>query len=1458
MAGRGRGRRDGPAETAHPLARFGPEVRAWFEASFAAPSPVQAAGWPRIASGDHVLLSAPTGSGKTLAAFLWAIDALLREPPVEAGVRVLYVSPLKALAADIERNLRAPLEGVRRAAEGRGEAPAVPRVALRTGDTPARERRAQSRNPAEILVTTPESLYLILGSAQRATLATVQTVIVDEIHALAPGKRGAHLALSLERVARLTAERGIDPQRIGLSATARPLDEVARFLGGDRPVALVDALEPPALDLEVRGFEWDALAASLLGEIRAHSSTLVFTNSRGLCERLARELNEASGEELCRAHHGSVAPDERREAEAALAAGGLAALVATHSLELGIDMQAVDCVLLVESPGSVARGLQRVGRAGHRLGAPSRGRFFPKHAGDLLESAAVVRGMHAGRVEALRVPQQPLDVLAQQIVAHCSAGAVELTELEALIQRSYPFRDLTRDTLTGVLDMLSGRYPSTDFAELRPRLVWDRARDRLEGRPGSRLLALVSGGTIPDRGLYPVFRAEGGPRVGELDEEMVHETRAGDVIALGATSWRVDEIGRDRVLVSPAPGEPGRLPFWRGEGPGRPVELGRALGALTRELGELGPERAVDWLREHCDFDARAARELADTLAAQQRATGQLPSDTCLVVERFRDELGDWRICILSPFGARLHAPWALALQTQLAPTASAAAQTHWSDAGISLRLPDAEAEPIPVAALLPDPDQVEAWVVEALGDSALFAGQFRENAARALLLPRRRPGVRTPLWSQRLRAQNLLAVARDYPAFPILLETYRACLRDVFDLPALTELLRDTRRGAVRVHDVTTRSPSPLARALAFEYTAAYLYRGDTPAAERRSAALRLDRAQLRELLGDESLRELLDVAAVEAVEGELQGRAAGFGIRGPEGVWDRLRQEGELSEPELAARCQGAELSGWLAELEAAGRIARVQLGGVSRFIAAEDAGLYADAFEIPVEGRIPKEFRTSVAKPLQQWLIRYAACRGPFTASAAAERCGLPPAEVEAGLKQLAEAGRLECGALDPRRTGTEPDWCDREVLRRLRRRSLATLRAQVEPVDSGRYARFLAEWQGVGPSAVRGGDSRTRLRAALEVLEGYPVALSELETAVLPARVPDYDPRDLDELGTAGEFVWVGAGALGARDGRVRIFRREHAADWLDAAAADAPVSAEAREVLALLERRGACFSAELAAELGRAAVADLFGALRELAWSGHVTNDAFAALRALAAPAPRAARARSRKTRPHPLALGRWSAVSRLGSEPRAETRRAHRLALKWLERYGVVGREVAAAEEQPGGFAALGAVYREMERAGRVRGGQFVADFRGLQFAWPGAVDRLRSSRPASARAVLLAATDPANPFGALLPWPAGLGEPSPRRQAGVRVVLVEGEPVLVLDAGGRRLRCGADGACLDAGLTELARAGAAGRRPLRIEQIDGESALASPLAPHLERVGFRRDYRALVLERPIRPADVV
>jgi len=1470
---------------------FAPATRAWLASQFEAPTPVQAQGWPRLAARENALLVAPTGSGKTLAAFLAAIDALGRRAPSDVpGVRVLYVSPLKALVYDIERNLRAPLAGItaeaeRLTAEGEDVAFRPPRVGVRTGDTSAKERRLHLRDPAEILVTTPESLYLLLGSQARETLRTVETIILDEIHAIAPTKRGTHLMLSLERVARRC--RHGDPQRIGLSATARPTEAIARFLGGDREVAIVDTSRPPALDLRVsvpvpdmtqpqvggrtdpedrdkpvravgegesETSLWTAIYPELLDLIHAHHSSILFVNNRALCERLAHRLNElAEADEsapLVRAHHGSLAHDKRKEIEEALAKGELRAIVATSSLELGIDMAAVELVLLVESPGAVSRGLQRIGRAGHAVGATSRGVVFPKHRGDLLEATVVAKGMREGAVESIEIPRHPLDVLAQQIVAVVAEEPIGVAEIEAMLARTESYATLPRRLLDAVLDMLSGRYPSTDFAELRPRLHWDRETDRLEIREGAGRIALLSGGTIPDRGQYAVHLGPDGPRVGELDEEMVHETKPGDVITLGASSWRTLEITRDRVIVAPAPGEPGRLPFWRGDGPGRPIALGRALGRFTREL--LEQEEPEAWLEAEHGLDAFAAQNLVAYVDDQQTWTGAVPTDTRITIERFRDELGDWRLCLLSPFGSRIHAPWALAISAQLAAAGEFDAQPLWTDDGIMFRFLDADRLPS-ADVFLPDPDEIEALVTSQLDQSALFAAQFRENAARALLIPRMRPGARTPLWVSRLRSQNLHAVARGYPDFPIMLETFRSCLQDVFDLPGLVELMAGIRAREIRVDDVETRSPSPFARNLVFAYTATYLYQLDLPAAERRTQALALDRHMLRELLGAEALRELLDPEVIDRVEARRQGLDPETRARHADGIHDLLRRVGDLTRDEIEARFEG-DAAAAIDALARARRIVPIELAGRTTWIAAEEAGLHRDAFGIVPPEALPEAFLAPSEMPLEQLITRYARTHGPFETARLADRFGLVPGQLEPVLASLASRGKLEAGEFDPR--GREPEWVDPEILRRIKRGTLERLRGEISPVPGHVLARFLVDWHGIDGD--REGESR--FDEVIDLLEGLPLSFAELERSILPARMPGDASRWLDERGAQGGLVWVGHRAIGEKDGRVALYRRENVATLLEPAdpeAQEEPLSPVQREMLARLEARGASFYSELVHGVEVESGETLVKALWDLVWRGLVTNDTFAPLRALATrPAP--GRRRGRRAPPS-VTAGRWSLVSKLIVESPSGTEKLHARTLVCLDRHGIVSRESLAIEPQLGGFGAIYPVLREMEETGRIRRGHFVEGGTSAQLAVPGAVDRLRALRdtPAESHGVLLAATDPAQPYGTQLDWPASRGG-KPRRAVGAWVVLVDGFATLFVDRGGERVLSFEDPATregearIEQGLRTLVRSlSRLGKGRVEIHEVDGEKPRSSSLADLFPRAGFRIGYRGFEAEAP-------
>ncbi|WP_354642518.1 ATP-dependent helicase [Kitasatospora camelliae] len=1544
-----------------PLDGFAPATRAWFRGAFSAPTEAQARAWEAIRSGTDVLVVAPTGSGKTLAAFLSALDGLSSTPPPadpRRRCRVLYISPLKALAVDVERNLRAPLTGLRQAAVRLGLPEPEVQVAIRSGDTPAADRRRFTTHPPDILITTPESLFLLLTSAAREALRGIDTVILDEVHAVAGTKRGAHLALSLERLDELLERPA---RRIGLSATVRPVEEVARFLSPRRGAAIVQPPSAKEFDLSVvvpvpdlddlpapaeaagpgsptstgssvqAGSIWPHVEERIVDLVQAHRSTIVFANSRRLAERLCNRLNEiaherATGEPLpeahgpaqlmggsgaaagapaviARAHHGSVSKEQRSLVEEELKAGRLPAVVATSSLELGIDMGAVELVVQVESPPSVASGLQRVGRAGHQVGAVSTGVVFPKYRGDLVQSAVVTERMRSGGIEALRVPRNPLDVLAQQLVAITALDTWDVDELLALVRRAAPFATLPQSAFDGVLDMLAGRYPSDAFAELRPRLVWDRVAGTVTGRPGAQRLAVTSGGTIPDRGLFGVFIAgadpkKGGGRVGELDEEMVYESRVGDVFTLGTTSWRIEEITHDKVLVTPAPGVPGRLPFWKGDTLGRPLELGRAVGAFVREVGALPPEAASERLRA-AGLDDWAAANLLDYLAEQRSACGHLPDDRTIVVERFRDELGDWRIVVHSPFGAQVHAPWALALGARLREKHGLDPQVMHADDGIVLRLPDADlldfpspeqpaAEEAPVGAdaVLFDRGEVEQIVTDQVGGSALFASRFRECAGRALLLPRRNPGRRTPLWQQRQRASQLLEVAAEYGSFPIVLEAVRECLQDVFDVPGLVELMGDLESRAVRLVEVTTPEPSPFARSLLFGYVAQFLYEGDSPLAERRAAALSLDSRLLSELLGQAELRELLDPRVLAELEAELQRLTPDRRVKDAEGVADALRLLGPLGEAELTAR--GAEPL-WALELEAARRVIQVRVGGELRWAAIEDAGRLRDALGTPLPVGVPEAFTEPVRDPLGDLLARYARTHGPFTAAEAAARFGLGSAVVAGTLQRLTAAGRLVQGEFRPVEGHTATvEWCDAEVLRRLRRRSLAALRQEVEAVPPRALAAFLPQWQHLAGHRLRGLDGLYRV---VEQLQGTALPASALEKLILPARLADYSPELLNELMTAGEVGWSGAGALAGKDGWISLHLAENAHVLRPEPVPPALTPVHTALLEALAGGYGLYFR-QLAERIPDTPPAELTDALWDLVWAGFVTNDTLAPLRALlgsgrtaGSTAHRAPRATPRGRyggagrglgRPAaalrsgpPTAAGRWSLLPAYTEDP---TVRAAAQAQSLLDRHGVLTRGTVAAERVPGGFAAAYRVLSAFEERGRARRGYFVEGLGGAQFAMDGAADRLRSvsgrlERAAAAewsagpaeppQALVLAAADPANAYGAALPWPeppaaatakAGTAH-RPGRKAGALVVLVDGELVLYVERGGKSLLCWEEReeplrGALEA-LAGAVREGALGS--VTVERANGVPALSSPLGPALESAGFHptpRGYR--------------
>ncbi|MGR0161697.1 ATP-dependent helicase [Paenarthrobacter nitroguajacolicus] len=1623
------------------ISRFSQATREWFLGAFSEPTPAQDGAWNAISSGSHALVVAPTGSGKTLAAFLWALDRLHSKPTdtlpgletvpangkgrakrPKTKTRVLYISPLKALGVDVERNLRAPLIGITQTAKRLGLPAPLVTVGVRSGDTTAADRRTLLTNPPDILITTPESLFLMLTSRARETLSEVDTIIIDEVHAVAGTKRGAHLAVSLERLDALLPKPA---QRIGLSATVQPRELVAQFLAGQAPVEIVappskknwnltvtvpvedmsdlqgaaGAFDSgPASGLQPQASIWPHVEEQIVDLVLSKQSTIVFANSRRLSERLTARLNEiyaerqlmavggsewaapdAAGEAkpgipastatpahmmaqagsttgadpvLARAHHGSVSKDQRAMIEDDLKSGRLRCVVATSSLELGIDMGAVDLVVQVESPPSVASGLQRVGRAGHQVGEISEGVLFPKHRADLLHTSVTVERMLSGQIERLSIPANPLDILAQQTVAATALGSIDVEDWFSTVRRSAPFASLPRSAFEATLDLLAGRYPSDEFAELRPRIIWDRHAGTIEGRPGAQRLAVTSGGTIPDRGLFGVYiigtevegsaspanadgseptasarAAKGGRRVGELDEEMVYESRVGDVFALGATSWKIEDITHDRVLVSPAFGQPGKLPFWKGDSLGRPVDLGRALGAFIRELSAADEAPAM----ERCQasgLDAFAASNLIQYLREQKEATEIVPNDRTLVVERFHDELGDWRVVLHSPFGMPVHAPWALAVGQRLHQRYGLDGSAMAADDGIVLRVPMMEDEPPGAELFLFDPEELEQIVTAEVGGSALFASRFRECAARALLLPRQNPAKRQPLWQQRQRSAQLLDVARKYPSFPIVLETVRECLQDVYDLPALKDIAASVERRELRIVETTTQQPSPFAKSLLFGYVAQFLYEGDSPLAERRAAALALDSTLLNELLGRVELRELLDAAVIDSTELELQRLAPDRRVRGMEGIADLLRLLGPLNFEEVAERLQGveqvelegleetapatphgsaAEAGAHLAALQKANRALKVTIGGVERFAAIEDAARLRDAIGVPLPMGVPLAFIEPVHDPLGDLVSRYARTHGPFTAAEAAARLGLGVAVVNTALKRLADDGRVVEGEFRPHAVAEQPseaasselmtldappssEWCDAEVLRKLRRRSLAALRAEVEPVDTAAYGRFLPVWQNVtapGKSrsqALRGLDG---IITAVDQLSGVPIPASAWEPLVLASRVADYKPAMLDELMAAGELLWSGAGSLPGNDGWISLHVADSAGLTLNPDPEFEPGDAQQR-LLEHLSAGGGYFFRQLTDVAGGmdAVLSDdaVVSALWDLVWAGRVTGDTFAPVRAMiaggktahrqVAKAPRARAPRmSRLGRSHGTgllgspgltggrygavtggvapapasAVGRWSALPAPELDPTIHARGTAELL---LDRYGVVTRGSVMAENIIGGFGLMYKVLARLEEAGRCRRGYFIEHLGAAQFAVPATVDRLRSFTEdariskAEPAALALAATDPANPYGAALPWPAlsvdaGSGH-RPGRKAGALVVMVDGALVLYVERGGKTLLTfSQDDAVLTVAaqaLVDVVRRGAVDK--LFMEKVNGHDLLETPIAVALAAAG--------------------
>jgi len=1459
------------AESMEALGLFHPVVRKWFLETFQRPTPAQALGWPPIARGEHTLILAPTGSGKTLAAFLWGLNRLFSAgDPDPPAVRLLYVSPLKALNNDIERNLRVPLTGIRQVAAREGvDWPAL-RVAVRTGDTSERQRREMLRRPPHILITTPESLFIMLTAGRsRELFRGLEAVIVDEVHALCDNKRGVHLSLTLER---LVHGIGREVQRIGLSATQRPLEVVARFLGGQtwaeggedllpRPVTIVDAGMRKEVDLQVicpvddfrslpEGTVWPEVSRELLGLIRQHRTTLVFTNTRAIAEKIAKRLNELGRREdgglrtpVALAHHSSISREARLAIEEALKAGKLPALVATGTLELGIDIGSVDLVCQLQSPKSVTRGMQRVGRSGHLVSRASKGRLFPAFLDDLVELAVVARGIREGEVEETRIPRNCLDVLAQQIVAMVAADEWDAERLYRLIRQSYCYQDLPWELYADVLEMLSGRYPTGAFRELRPRLSWDRPSGRLFPMPGSRQLAVVNAGVIPERGSYPVELPDG-TRIGELEEEFVFESRVGDAFLLGSQVWRIEEIRPDRVIASLAPGSLPRMPFWHGETYTRPFELSLKVGAFRRALSSrLDDPGCAEWLQEEYLLDRRGADALVSYFREQREATGVIPSDRTLVLELFADELGDRRLAVHAPFGGRVNALLNLVLARRLREAVGVEVQSIATDEAILFRLPSSDVPPpLDLLSGLSEEEVMEA-VQRELVDTPLFAALFRQCAERALLL-RRSPRRRTPLWLQRLRAGDLLEASRRLDRFPILLEAYRDALRDVLDLEGLLQVVRGIARGEIEVVVVERRTPSPFARSLWLPFAAVYLYQGDVPRAERQAQALAVNREVLEEVLGKRSTEGLLRSEAVEEVTGRLQHTARGWQARSAYDLLRILRSLGDLSEDEVAARSAG-DAKGWIRELASSGLVRELHLPGVSgpRWIAREDEALYEQALvHNDEEARL-------------RLLRRFLETRGPVEAREVAMRYGFSEGEAQALLERLEAQGTVARGSFLPARSGTQ--WCDREVLARIYRRTLAILRREIEPCPPVVYARFLTRWQHLHPSHRLSG--REGVRRVLRQLQGVPLPLVVWLRDVLPARVREFDERWILDLTQTGEVAWVGRGSV---DTVAFLFRGEGRVFLTDPPGEEA-LSPEARAVRDFLAASGASFFADLEEGTGLSHDA-LLGALVELASLGLVTNDSleateelgkFALLRTSSPEDParwpigtsRRPRGPRRLVRRRVmLRSGRWSLVHTPGllGPARPVEEFAALLARQLLDRYGVVAREWHRREEGVLPWQAVRRELHRMELRGEVRRGYFVQGLSGVQYALPEAVEVLRQCRQEEDDLLLVNACDPANPYGAGgFPLP-GAAARLPRVPSNY-VVLLGGRAVLAAEAFGRRLSPleGLDRDVLLRAVGALAGLLHRPRGPSRIEvEAWGGGSVAGSAAEVLREAGFYWD----------------
>jgi ATP-dependent helicase Lhr and Lhr-like helicase len=1476
---------------------FHPVVRRWFETTYGSPTPPQQQGWPSIAAGNNTLILAPTGSGKTLAAFLWAINHLVEQrlaDDVRTGVRILYVSPLKALNNDIHRNLEEPLESITRAALEAGTAIPPITSAVRTGDTPASRRAAMIRKPPDILITTPESLYLMLTSARsRPMFETVRYVIVDEIHSVCSNKRGVHLSVSLERLQEVARQ---DLVRIGLSATQRPLERIAAYLGGcengkSRPVTIVDAGGKKQMDLRVEcavpdmgrmagDSAWDDVFRHLLELIGSHRNTLIFVNNRRLAERVAATLNRMiAGESTpppdagpgagigptnqyavprhvpapkpgipdVQAYHGSMSRDAREAMEEDLKAGRTRALVATSALELGIDIGSIDLVIQVQSPKSIARGLQRVGRSGHLISATSKGRIFPTFREDLVEAAVVARAMEDHRIEETRIPRNCLDILAQQIVAMVSVEERDVDGLYELVRRSECYRDLPRTHFDGVVAMLAGRYDRDDLRGLSATVSWDRVNNVLRALPGSAKLAVTSGGAITDKGYFGVYLADGTTKVGEVDEEFVYETRTGDTFLLGTQVWRVEGIDPARLTVSPAPGEPARMPFWRGEGLGRSFELGAGVGAFRRTLGEAidRPDVMARLMNEY-PIDHRSAWNLVEYFRRQKESTSAMPHDRLLLLEGFRDEIGDPRLVLHSSYGRRVNALLGLILSKRIVERIGAEPQVLSNDNAVLIRCPDVEELPLNLLDGL-TVEEARDCVLDQVLQSPLFGGLFRQNAARALMMPRALPGKRTPLWLQRLRAKDLLQVARRYDDFPIVMETIRETLEDALDFDHCLELVGKLASGEIRTASVVTETPSPFAAAVLFDFIAVYMYEWDQPRGDAAGRFVGVNRGLLNELVDQSASTRSLRSDAVAEVESRLQHTADGTRARSPEELMEILLQLGDLSTEEVRLRCQG-DAENFLGRLASDGRAAAVSLGSARRWIAGEERRLF-ESLPAP--------------ETLRVLFLRYAATHGPVRSSTFAHRYGIPGESASRTAGDLEQEGKLVRGKFTG--TSAEDEYCARDVLRHIHRRGVAILRHEITPCPLSEFHRFLLDWQGVGKSGHTVGDTLTQL-------QGYPAQPDLWLREIIRLRHPESLPDPSLMGGNRNGGTWVGTPA-----GRLMFVERGSGSVLLPPSgeADEQRLSTPAARILRLLREQGASFFADIREGTGLSLHA-LNRGISELLWNGWVTNDEFAEIlgvqplhrgdddqpiEPVRIIAPPGSRERLRLTRKVRAAIrnapgwnGRWSLTrtSALMGDAAKPEEQALRQAHILLQRYGVLTRDVVARENLLP-WRDLAPALHLLEFRGEIRRGYFVEGLSGIQYAHPDAAELLRSSRSAGRREtdiVLLNALDPAAPFTPAGPAAAdAAGWLKISRHPGNYIALADGLPFVAFSSNGSRITT------LGNPPAESIRAALArfvellrlppGIRPFReivVEYCDDARAADSPLAGALRSLGFVGD----------------